>query len=87
MKGVITKKSLLSFHTTDGNHLFFTIISVHTFFFKNTRIFRILWMGSHGEAAKDLATPINYLVRQMIDTCKKLSHFSTELCCFGYLFW
>ena len=30
-----SKKSLLSFHTIDGNHSF-TIISVHPFFFKNT---------------------------------------------------
>ena len=31
MKGVVAKKSLLSFRTIDGNHSF-TIISVHNFF-------------------------------------------------------
>ena len=36
-----------SFHTIDGNHSF-TIISVHTFFFKNT--ISEYWMGSYDEA-------------------------------------
>ena len=85
MKGVVAKKSLLSFHTIDGNHLF-TIISVHTFFFKNTISEYCGWGYMAGQCNYS-ATPISYLVRQMIDTCKKLSHFSTELYCFGHLFW
>ena len=85
MKGVIAKKSLLSFHTIDGNHSF-TIISVHTVLFKKT----ISEYGGWGHKVrqwKDLVTSISFLFRQTIDTYKKLSHFSTELYCFGYLFW
>ena len=48
VKGVVAKKSLLSFHTIDGNHSF-TIISVHTFFsripFLNI-VDGVIWRGS-----------------------------------------
>ena len=50
MKGVVAKKSLLSFHTLDGSHSF-TIISAHTSFFQEYH-FRTLWMGSYDEAVE-----------------------------------
>ena len=44
MKGVMAKKSLLSFHTIDGNQC--TYISFQEYHF------RILRMGSYGEAVE-----------------------------------
>ena len=73
MKGVAAKKFLLSFHTIDGNH-FFAINSVHAFFFKNTILEYCGW-GHMVRQWKDLATQIDYLVRQTIDTCKKAVPF------------
>ena len=67
MKGIAAKKSSLSFHIIDGNYSF-TIVSVHTFFFKNT-ISEYCGWGHMARQWEDLATPNSYLVRQMIDTC------------------
>ena len=43
------KKSMLSFHTIDGNHSF-TIISVHTFFFESTISEYCGWDQNYDEA-------------------------------------
>ena len=83
MKGVIAKKSLLSFHTTDGNILLPSSVYIHSF----SRIphFRILWMRSHGEAMEGFSHA-DQLFGQTNDndTYKKpdVSYFSTELYCF-----
>ena len=73
MKGVAAKKSLLSFHTIDGNHSF-TIISVSSIPFQK-------WNGSYDKEVEGFSHTY-----QLFCQAKKLSHFPTELYCFGYIF-